>query len=253
MVFRDVFVDDDGDLREGLEFGRRARRAVRVGGKAFHLGFDDVVDLLVLDLEDEFGEVEGFDVDAVFLKGDLIETGGLEGGGSRADRAEVEALHAIDYAANRGKIHEVFLEDVGEGMHDVGFHDGEGNLSLGEDVRDGEFSAEGVAAMGEIHFADLVGIGLEENRGSGIAQSFEGAVFVRENRHGEDDAVIFSFVLLEPVVIEAALVASLNPAVTGRGFFHDDVVVTGSGHGFDHVLAGIEDEFAGHEAAVAKA
>ena len=138
-------------------------------------------------------------------------------------------------------------------MHDVRLHDGEGNLRLGEDVRDGELAAESVATMGEIHFADLVGIGLEENRGSGIAQSFESAVFVRENRHGEDDAVIFPFVLLKPVVIEAAFVAGLDPTVTGRGFFHDDVVVTGSGHGFDHVLAGIEDEFAGHEAAVAKA
>ena len=48
MVFRDVFVDNDGDLREGLEFGRRARRAVRIGGKAFDLGFDAVIDLIVM-------------------------------------------------------------------------------------------------------------------------------------------------------------------------------------------------------------
>ena len=64
--------------------------------------------------------------------------------------------------------------------------------------------------MGEVQLADLVRIGLHEDRHARVLQSGDGAVLVHENRHAEDHAVILSFVLLEPRGVLQALVAGFH-------------------------------------------
>ena len=107
--------------------------------------------------------------------------------------------------------------------------------------------------MGEVHLADLVRIGLHQNRHARILQRDDRAVLVGEDGHGEDYAVILALMLLQPVGIELALGAGLNAAEAGQLRVHHDVVVARVGHGLDHVLARAVDQFAGHEAAVAEA
>ena len=138
-------------------------------------------------------------------------------------------------------------------MHHVGLEHGEGDAALREDVRDGELAAEGVAAVGEVHLADFVGVGLEEDGDARVAQGLEGAVLVGEDRHGEDHAVILAPVLGEPLRVEASLVARLHAAEARGLLVHHDRGVAGVLDGLGDLAAGAENQFAGHEAAVAEA
>ena len=69
---------------------------------------------------------------AVFLHGDLVKADGLERGGARADAAEVEALHAVDHAADGGEITQILLELGAQRMHDMGLEDRERDVVLTE-------------------------------------------------------------------------------------------------------------------------
>ena len=138
-------------------------------------------------------------------------------------------------------------------MHHVGLEHGEGDFILGEHVGDGELAAVRVAAMGEVHLADLVRIGLHQNRHARVLQRDDCAVLVGEDGHGEDHAVVLALVLLQPLGVQLALGAGLHASVAGQLRVHHDVVVARVGHGLDHVVARAVDQFAGHEAAVAEA
>ena len=138
-------------------------------------------------------------------------------------------------------------------MHDMGLEHRERDIVLTEHVRDGELAAVGVAAVGKVHLADLVGIGLHEDGHARVLQRGDRAVFVGKNGHGEDDAVIPSLVLLEPLGVKQTLVARLNAAVAGQLLVHHDVVIAGVGDSLDHVVACAVNQLAGHEAAVAEA
>ena len=224
--------------------------STQVGQLLCHAGF---VVGHVLYFPDKLGKVEGFNVDAVLLHGDFVKAHGLESSGTRTDAAQIEALHAVYHAANGGEIAQVLLERRAEGMHHVRLENGKGHLVLREYVRHGELAAVGVAAMGKVHFADLVRIGLHQNRHARVLQGGDGAVFVHKDGHAEDHAVILPLVLLEPSGVLTALVARFHRAVAGGGFLHHDVVIARVGHGFDHVVTRPEDQFSGHEPAVTKA
>ena len=254
MVFFDVLVEHDGDLRQRQGVGGRDLGEVGVVLQMLELGQDDCIVIgLGADLLKDLREVEGLDVDAVFLHGELVKADGLERGGARADAAEVEALHAVDHAADGGKVAKVLLELGAQRMHDMGLEDRERDVVLTEHIRDGELAAVGVAAVGKVHLADLVGVRLHENGHARVLQGGDRAVFVGKNGHGEDDAVILSLVLLEPLGVKQTLVARLNAAVAGQLLVHHDVVIAGVGDSLDHVVACAVDQFAGHEAAVAEA
>ena len=218
------------------------------------LGQDDCIVVgLGADLFKDLRQVEGLDVDAVFLHGDLVEADGLERGGARADAAEVEALHAVDHAADGGKVAQVLLELCAQRMHDMGLEHRERDVVLTEHIRDRELAAVGVAAVGKVHLADLVGIGLHEDGNARVLQRGDRAVFVGENRHREDHAVILTLVFLEPLGVEQALVARFDAAVAGQLLVHHDVVIARVSHGLDHIVACAVNQLAGHEAAVAEA
>ena len=189
----------------------------------------------------------------MLLHGDFVKAHGLESGGARANAAQVEALHAVYHAADGGEIAQVLLEGRGEGMHYVRLEHGEGHLVLRKHVRHRELAAVGIAAMGKVQLADLVRIGLHQNRHARILQGGDGAVFVHKDGHAEDHAVILPLVLLEPSGILTTLVARFHRAVAGGGFLHHDVVIARVGYGLDHVFTRPEDQFSGHEPAVAKA
>ena len=254
MVFFNVLVEHDGDLRQRQGVGGRDLGEVGVVLQMLELGQDDCIVIgLGADLLKDLRQVEGLDVDAVFLHGNLVEADGLERGGARADAAEVEALHAVDHAADRGEVAQVLLELGAQRMDNMGLEHRERDIVLTEHVRDGELAAVGVAAVGKVHLADLVGVRLHEDGHARVLQGGDGAVFVGENGHGEDDAVILALVLLEPLGVEQAFVSCLDAAVAGELLIHHDVVIARVGDGLDHVVACAVDQLAGHEAAVAEA
>ena len=135
----------------------------------------------------------------------------------------------------------------------MGLQNGEGHLILGEHIGDGELAAIRVTAVGKIHLSDFVGISLHQNGHAGILQSGDGSVLVGENRHGENHAVILSFVLSKPFGVQQTLVPGLHAAEPGQLGIHHDVVIAGVGYCLDHVVTGTVNQFTGHEAPVAEA
>ena len=83
-------------------------------------------------------------------------------------------------------------------MHHMRLHDGKRHLILCEYICHGELAAESVAAVGEIHLADLVRICLHEDRNARILQCRDCSVFVREDRHGKYHAIERTLVLFQP-------------------------------------------------------
>ena len=253
MILFDILVDDDGNFCE---------RALVLFGHARKIGiafqpFDPsehrrVVILFLPDLKYEFGEVETLDVDSVALQGHLVEAHRLEGRRARADAAEVEAAHAPDHAADRGKIFKIFAERLAQRVHDVRLHHRERDLVLIEHVRHRKLAAEGVAAVREVHLADLVGVCLHEDGHARVLQRRSRAVFVDEDGHAQNDAVVLPFVALQPVVVQPALFARFHRAVAGCVLVHCQILVPRVRHGFDHVLPRARDELCGHEPAVAE-
>ena len=204
------------------------------------------------DFIEDFAQVEAFHIDSVFLQSDFVETNGFERGGPGTDTAEVETLHPVDNPADSGKIPEIFPELFAQGMNNVGFEHGEGNTVLSEHIRDGELAAVSIAAMGKIHLSDFIRVGLHQDRDAGILQGSDGPVFIREDRHGEDDAVILSVMLLQPFRIKKTFLPGFDSAVTGQFLFHGDVAVAGLCDGFDHFRARFINQLARHETAVGK-
>ena len=254
MVFFNVLVEHDGDLRQRQGIGGRDLGEVGVVLQMLELGQHDCIVVgLGANLLKNLREIKGFHVDSIFLHGQLIEADSLERGGSCADAAEVEALHAVHHAADGGKVAQVLLELGAQRMDNMGLEHRERDIVLTEHVGDRELAAVGVAAVGKVHLADLVGVRLHEDGHARVLQGGDGAVFVGENGHGEDDAVILALVLLEPLGVKQTLVARLDAAVAGQFLVHHDVVIAGVGDGLDHVVACAVDQLAGHEAAVAEA
>ena len=68
-------------------------------------------------------------------------------------------------------------------MHHMGLQHGKRHLVLGENVRHGEFSAESVPPVGEVHLPDFVRIGLHQDGHPRILQGCDGSVFVRKDGH----------------------------------------------------------------------
>ena len=253
MVLLDVAVDGDGDLGERILVALRHQREVGVIHQVLFLGKHlGIVIGHVLYLEEQLGEIEALHIDAVLLQRQLVKAGGLEGCGAGADAAEVKALHAVDDPADGREVPQVLLEFGRERMHHMGLEHREGYVILGEHVGDGELAAEGVTAVLEIHLADLVGVGLHQDGHARVLQGGDGAVFVGEDGHGEDHAVILALMGFQPLGVEKALVTGFDAAVAGQVRVHSDVVVTRVGDRLDHILACAVDELPGHEAAVAE-
>ena len=253
MVFLDIAVDRHGNLRQRSEV--LLRHLGKIGIIPQNLLLGDHARIVVrhfLYLVEQFGKIEGFYVDAVLLQRQFIEAHRFKRGGTRADAAQIEALHAVNHAADRGEIAQVFLELRGQRMHHVRLEHRERHAVLAEHVRNGEFSAERIAAMREIHLADFIGIRLHQNRHMRILQRRDRAVFIGEDRHGENHAIVFALVLLEPFGVQQTFIAGFHAAVAGQFLIHDDVIIARIGHGLDHIIARAVDQFAGHEAAVCK-
>ena len=253
MILLDVLVDHHGHLGKGQGVLGGYQREVGVILEPLQLGLHyGIIVLLFAHFLEQLAQIEGFHVDAVLLHGDLVKAHGLEGGGAGTDAAQIEPFHAIDHPADGGEVTQVLLEGRGQGMHHMGLHHGEGHVVLAEHIRHGELAAVSVPAVLEVHLADLVRIGLHQNGHTSVLQGGDGAVFVRENGHGEDHAVILALVLLEPFGVQAALVTGFHAAETGQLRIHGDVVIARIGDGLDHILTGTVDQFARHEAAVAE-
>ena len=216
LVLPDVFVDDNGDLgkRKCILFGYLCK--VGIGFQPlFSCKHGGIVVPLVLHFEDEFGQIKALHVDSVALEGHLIEAHRLERRRARADTAEVKALHPLHHAADRGEVVQVFAERGAQRMHDVRLHHRERDPILIEHVRHGKFAAEGVAAVGKVHFADLIGIRLHEDGNARILQRRHRAVFIDKDGHAQNDAVVLALMALQPIVIQPSLFARFHRAVTG--------------------------------------
>ena len=253
LVFFDIFVDDDGNFgkRELVAFGHT--RKIGVIFEVFELRKHRLVVVFFLsDLIDQFGQIEALHIDAVSLQRHFVEAHRLEGGRARADTAEVKSLHALYHAANGSEVFEVLRERIAQRMHDVRLHHREGNFILIEDVRHRELTAERISSVLEVHLADLIGIRLHEDGNVRILQCRRSAVFVDEDGHTEDDAVVFPFVAFQPVVIKPPLFARFHRAVAGEGCVHRKVLIPRARHSFDHLCACTFDEFPGHKPAVAE-
>ena len=110
-VFLDILIDDDGDLgeRKFILFGHLCK--IGIGFQSLFLGkHGGIVVPLVLHFEDELGQIEALHIDAIALQGDFVKAHRLEGGRARADTAEVEPLHPLHHAADRGEVVKIFAE-----------------------------------------------------------------------------------------------------------------------------------------------
>ena len=134
----------------------------------------------------------------------------------------------------------------------MGLHHREGQAVLGEHVRHGEFPAKSIPPVGEIHLSDFVRIGLQQNRHPYVLQSGDGAVFIRENRHGKNHAVIFSPVVLQKTRVHPPLFPGFDPAVSRQSLIHHDALISGLQNGLFHFLPGLQHQFARHKSPVAK-
>ncbi len=112
-----------------------------------------------------FGKVNRRDADAVAFENFFRITNGVERAGPRADRAEAHAAHAIHHAADAEKFLQVALESCRRS-------DAQTCLLVSENLmpactrllRDGNFSAERIAAARGRKLLQIVGITLDQNR-----------------------------------------------------------------------------------------
>ena len=186
------------------------------------------------------------------LHRDLIKTNRLERRRSCAYAAYREALHALDYPADRREIVQILRKRLRERMNDMGLHDRVRHFVLLENVRNREFSAESVAAVLEVHFSDLIGISLHKNRYACVLKRRDSAVFVDKYRHTENHAVVLALMRLEPFCVSTSLVAGFDRTVAGRVLVHDEIIVTGGCDCLYHILSCALDELGGHKAPVSE-
>ena len=160
-----------------------------------------VIVLKSADLEEQLGKIEGFYIDPVLLHRDLIKTHCLECSRPGAQAADIEPSHAVHDTADRGKITEILLKFCRKRVNHMRLQDREGKPVLCKDIRHRKFPAERVPSVCKIHLADLIRVGLKQNRNPGVLQRGYSAILIRKNRHRENDAIVFPSVLLQPFMI----------------------------------------------------
>ena len=95
---------------------------------------------------EDFGEVDGLDGDAGGFEQFLAVADGVEGGGTRADRADADAAQAVGDAADAGEPGEILAEELGIGRFGVLRGERVRDAVLREIVADRHLAAEAVAA-----------------------------------------------------------------------------------------------------------
>jgi len=171
------------------EFGDCAVRLYR-GDFLFHLC--RFIGKSVCGSED-FREVNGDNFNAGCLEEFFAETDGMERFGACADCADSCVAKAPDDAADCGESLDVGGEFVAFDGAGVQFCICEGYAVLTEVVADGEFSAEGVAAMVEVHFFHYIVAGLDEDGDIEVGQGngLHDGLLVAEVGQYDNDAVDF--------------------------------------------------------------
>ena len=164
------------------------------------------------------GEVIGLDLNSVPFKDSLIVAHRFERRGAGADNSDPHSGQCLYDAAGRGESLKLSDEFVGIGS------DGEGGVSgilhahLVKYACKGEFAAEGVAAMLEIHLSGLIGISLDKHRNIYPAQSRLDSVLVAEIGQTDDKPVIFAPVSGEELVIDVSVFGGFDGIVLCLSF-----------------------------------
>ena len=88
MVFRNVLIQDNGHLRQGIGIGFGNLREIRIIPQMLQLSHDNgIVISLFLHLGKQLAQIEGLHIDAHFLHGNLVKADSLKRGGAGADAA----------------------------------------------------------------------------------------------------------------------------------------------------------------------
>ena len=135
-------------------------------------------------------------------------------------------------------------------MHHKRLPGSELKIHLLKHAAQAELSAKRVAAVGKVHLADLVGIGLHQHRHVHVAQRGLDAVFVAKVGKRDDHAVILAVMLVQEAVILHALLRGLHRAEAGEGFVHHkqaDVLLCGR---LRHFPARVAEKLAGEKSPV---
>ena len=131
----------------------------------------------------------GLKGNAVFLQCQLIIAHSLEGSGSGAYAAYGKAFQLFYNGTGFGKVFQILLKvRTGRMNHMRGIY-GVLNAVLVEHVFDTQLAAEGVSSGVKVHFTDLVGIGLYEDRHTGVPAGGYGAVLISKVGKTDDYAV----------------------------------------------------------------
>lgn len=174
---------------------------------------------------ENLGEVLGLHGDVGALQRQFIDAHGFEGRGAGADGADHHVLHAADDAADAVEMIDEGGETQRTGGDRVGFQRRELDVVLVEDVHDGTFSAEGIAARYVGHLVQLIGIRLDEDGHVRFFERGHGTGFIAEVGERENHAVELAAVLAQPVGVDRAFFGCLHCAeARGTGIHHERVM-----------------------------
>lgn len=153
------------------------------------------------------------------FKNGFIVAHRFKGGGTGADDSHSHAGKGFYNTAGSGKLLEFRNKLIGIGRYGEGGIVGIFYSHLCENACESEFSAEGVAAMLEIHFPELVRISLNENGDVNAAQCSLNSVFISEVGQAYYKTVIFSAMFGKKLVIEISVGGRFDRIVFGFSLF----------------------------------
>ena len=184
MIFIDIFIYHNRNLRQCKFLILRNICKIRIVFQIFLFGYNIFVLIIQLsDLIYQFGQIEGFHIDSVFLHRDFVKPNRLKGSGSGSYTSNIATLHPIYHTTDRSKVIKIFPKPFREGVNHMRFEHRKRDIILGENIRHGKLSAESISSVCKVHLPDLIRICLHKNRDSGVPKSCDRTVFICKDRH----------------------------------------------------------------------